>query len=203
MSHVKNVKKVITDDDYEGILQKETTQKYVKKKNVTKTEKKGGKKSISEDLNVLNNKRVSYIIKKYTDKTIISIYHSKNSKKSDLITTKWFENFYYENHSYLAELKKEKYQYIFIGGKDIYEFSLFTQDSFVSFNCYSENCYSENAYIVGKKYTYFLSEKCAMENSILEKFKDKKDPYKVLYDVGGEIKLDICDKTKYFMGKPL
>ena len=153
---------------------------------------------VYEDLEVLNNGGVSYIIKKYMNKSIISIYHVKNSKKYGLITTKCFRNFYSDNQSYLAELKKEKYEYIFIGGEHIYEFSLFPEDSFVSFNCYIGNSVTYS-YIIGKKYTYFLTEKCAIDNSII---KGEKDPYKVLYDIGGEVFFDICDKSKYFMGKP-
>lgn len=159
----------------------------------------------SEDLEVLNNGGVSYIVKKYNNKSIISIYHynDKKSTKSGLITTKWFKNFYVENQAYLAQLGKEKYEYIFIGGKDIYEFSLLPEDKFVSFNCYVGNSSVTYSYIVGEKYTYFLTEKCAMYNSLI---KNKKDPYESLYNYDGndnpEIYFEVCDKSNYFMGKP-
>lgn len=164
--------------------------------------------AISEDLEVLNNggvssmsSRISYIVKKYTNKSIISIY--KKSTKSGLITTKWFKNFYSENQAYLAQLGKEKYEYIFIGGKDIYEFSLLPEDKFVSFKCYIGNSSVTYSYIVGEKYTYFLTEKCAMDNFLI---KNKKDPYESLYNYDGndnpEIYFEVCDKSNYFMGKP-
>ena len=161
--------------------------------------------AISEDLEALNNGGVSYIVKKYTNKSIISIYHynDKKSTKSGLITTKWFKNFYSENQAYLAQLGKEKYEYIFIGGKDIYEFSLLPEDKFVSFKCYIGNSSVTYSYIVGEKYTYFLTEKCAMDNSLI---KNKKDPYESLYNYDGndtpEIYFEVCDKSNYFMGKP-
>ncbi len=186
---MSRAKVFITDDDDDVGLTKETkTVKEISK------EVEAEKDKVYEDLEVLNNGGVSYIVKKYKNRSIISIYN-----KSRLIATKWFENFYSENQAYLAELKKEKYAYIFIGGKDIYEFNLFPEDSFVSFNCYVGNSAVTYAYVVGKKYTYLLTEQCAMDNSII---KDEKDPYKVLYDVGGELFFDLCDKSKYFMGKP-
>ena len=186
----------ITDEDDE-VVNSEKNVKNVKKDNSEKDK-------CYEELKVLNNGGVSYIVKKYVNRPIISIYHVKNSEKSDLITTKWFKNFFNENQTYLAKLEKEKYEYIFIGGMDIYEFSLFPGDTFVSFNCYIGNSSVTYAYIVGKKYTYFLTEKCSLENSLI---KDKKDPYEALYsssfyEVDPEIYFELCDKSKYFMGKP-
>ncbi len=154
----------------------------------------------SEDLEVVDNGGVSYIVKKYINKSIISIYRYRLSQKSGLIATKWFRNFFSENQAYLAELGKEKYEYIFVGGNDIYEFSLIPGDKFVSFNCYIGNSCVRYVYVVGEKYTYFLTEKCAMENSLI---KDK-DPYISLYNEKEDEKVyfELCDKSKYFMGKP-
>jgi hypothetical protein len=211
----------ITDDDDEVVTNKvvnkvvNTDKKVTKEKNLAPLDDEEKVDKEYEDLKVLNNGGISYIVKKYNNKPIISIYHAKKSEKSGLITTKWIKNFFGENQAYLAELGKEKYDYIFIGGSDIYEFSLFPDDTFVSFNCYIGNSSVTYAYIIGKKYTYFLTEKCSMDNSLI---KDTKDPYKALYSSSfyeeqdsfpeeklaeqDEIYFELCDKSKYVMGKP-
>lgn len=129
-----------------------------------------------DELIVENNGIISYIIKKYKHKSIISIYEAKyNShnflpEKGRLILVKWYKKFYEVNGAYLLQLKGDKcdpYEYMFIGGTLIYEFDLLKEDSFVKFNCVLGN--SSQIYLEGKNNTYILSsDLIAVENSLLD-----------------------------------
>ena len=126
------------------------------RKKIKEYEEKYEEKNYDE-LVVRNNDKISYVIKKYKYKSIISIYEVStepvNLEKSRLILVKWHQNFYGENGVYLIELKdSEKYKYLFIGGNLIYEFNLHEKDSFINFKYYPGN----KSYLQGKINTYFL-----------------------------------------------
>ena len=130
-----------------------------------------------DELMVENNGIISYIIKKYKHKSIISIYEAKyNSpnflpEKGRLILVKWYKKFYGENGAFMIQLKGDKcdpYEYMFIGETLIYEFDLLKDDSFVKFNCVLGNS-SSYSYLEGKNNTYFLStDLIAVENSLFD-----------------------------------
>lgn len=155
-------------------------------------------------LNVLNIGEVSYIIKKYNNKSIISIF-----EKDSLKLTKAFENFFSENMTYLVQLKKEKYSYMFIGRKEIYEFNLAEGDTFLSFGCILDYG-ATYAYLIGEKYIYSLTDlKCFLDKKYF-KFKkphdihDIHDIYDTFFDLEKENKhkhFEFYDKSKYIMGK--
>lgn len=137
-----------------------------------------------DDLMVENNGGISYIVKKYKDKSIISIfktkYKNKIYEKGRLILVKWYKNFYGENGAYLIEMKNEKYKYLFIGGTLIYEFNLIDSDSLVKFKCNIGNERVTYAYIEGVTHTYFLScDLKAVENKRI----NKDDPYRSFFDI--------------------
>lgn len=125
--------------------------------------------------NVIDNGGISYVIKKYNHKPIISIFN-----EDKIILVKRYINFYEENGAYLLELLNEKYQYVFVGGTNVYEFNLIKGDKLKKFGCHLRN-----SYIVGEKYTYFLSDLnnfCAIKNIKNSSIKHKSNPYDSLYE---------------------
>jgi hypothetical protein len=127
--------------------------------------------------NVMDNGGTSYVIKKYNHKPIVSIFN-----EDKIILVKRYIKFYEENGAYLLELLNEKYQYVFVGGTDVYEFNLIKGDKLKKFGCHLGNSSVTYAYIIGEKYTYFLSDLdnfCAIKNSSI---KNKLDPYESLYE---------------------
>lgn len=187
-------KKIIVDDDFddESISMKKKvslekkSEKVVKNRSLPKTltsnmdstsfvnssKKEDNKKENGGDpifLNVMNNGGTSYIIKKYRNKPIASIYNESLTK---VILVKRQVGFLEENGAYLIEMRNEKFKYVFVGGPDIYEFNLIGDDRLKSFKC---NLGNSGAYLIGEKYTYFLSDKfCVLKN--------EDDPYDILYE---------------------
>lgn len=158
-------KKIIIDDDFNDVVLNE--KKEEKKKKVVNF----------SYLDVMNNGGTSYTVKKCHNRPIVSIYN-----KDKIIVVKRHINFFEKNGAYLFELKNEKYQYMFVGGTNVYEFNLIKDDHFKLFECKLGNSSVTYAYILGEKYTYFLSDDedlCAVKN---EDFSGDSDPYDFLYD---------------------
>jgi hypothetical protein len=190
----KKVKKVLPDlNDLTMNLQSLTLKE---EKDVKENVKEKNIELNYEELMVENNGGISYIIKKYKHKSIISIYEAKykdfedtnedkKPEKGRLILVKWYKNFYGENGTFLFELKGDKhdpYKYMFIGGELIYEFNLLKDDSFVKFKSILGNSGVTYAHLQGKNNTYFLSwEIKAVKNSLLDY--EEEDLYSSFFDL--------------------
>lgn len=176
-------KKIIIDDDFDEIPS-----------NYNKQDKNIGPLYFKVNNNI-NKGEISYIIKKYQNTPIVSIYNSYNNK---VIIVKRHINFFEENGSYLIELKNEKYKYMFIGGTDIFEFNLIEDDNIEEFKCTLKNIDINElrySYLLGKKYIYFLSDEyciVAVKRELFPYNYESYDLYDFLYDNLGEI-----EKTKF------
>ena len=147
-------KKIIIDDDFDDVVLNDKKEEEKKVVNFSY-------------LDVMNNSGISYTVKKYHNRPIVSIYN-----KDKIIVVKRQINFFEKNGAYLFELKNEKYQYMFVGGTNVYEFNLIKDDHLKLFECDLRN-----AYILGEKYTYVLSDVlCAVKN---EDFSGDFDPYNI------------------------
>lgn len=178
----KKISKKINEEEDIKIGKKVEKKVEKKKTELEKMEKiQGNNEKNYDDLMIGNNGVISYILKKYKHRSIISIYEAKYDEKYEnkepekgrLIVVKWVKNFYGENGMYLIELKEdEKYRFLFIGGTLIYEFNLLDQDSFVHFKCikglHTQNTQNTHPILQGKNNTYFLSQLKVIENDTIE-----------------------------------